>query len=320
MRAIAIAKPGGPETLVLVERPQPEPSRGEVRVKVRAAAVNRADLLQRMGMYPAPADAPPDVPGLEFAGEVEALGPGVERLAVGDRVFGLVGGGSYAEALVTHERAVAKIPQNLSFEEAAAVPEAFVTAYDALVDRGGLRGGDTILVSAAGSGVGTATIQLAHAMGGFVVGTARTADKLERCKPLGLDVGVVPEGGKFAAKIPKPKVIVELVGGAYVAEDLLAIQPLGTIVLVGMLGGNKTELDMGLVMQKRATIVGTMLRSRPIEQKLAAMRAFESNVVPLLARGLVKPIVDAVMPLADAAKAHERMASNAGLGKIVLKV
>jgi NADPH:quinone reductase len=128
MRAIAIAKPGGPETLVLVERPQPEPSRGEVRVKVRAAAVNRADLLQRMGMYPAPADAPPDVPGLEFAGEVEALGPGVERLAVGDRVFGLVGGGSYAEALVTHERAVAKIPQNLSFEEAAAVPEAFVTA------------------------------------------------------------------------------------------------------------------------------------------------------------------------------------------------
>jgi NADPH2:quinone reductase len=320
MRAIAIAKPGGPETLVLVERPQPEPSRGEVRVKVRAAAVNRADLLQRMGMYPAPADAPPDVPGLEFAGEVEALGAGVERLAVGDRVFGLVGGGSYAEALVTHERAVAKIPQNLSFEEAAAVPEAFVTAYDALVDRGGFRGGDTILVSAAGSGVGTATIQLAHALGGFVVGTARTADKLERCKPLGLDVGVVPEGGKFAGKIPKPKVIVELVGGAYVAEDLLAIQPLGTIVLVGMLAGNKTELDMGLVMQKRATIVGTMLRSRPIEQKLAAMRAFESNVVPLLARGLVKPIVDAVMPLADAAKAHERMASNAGLGKIVLKV
>jgi putative PIG3 family NAD(P)H quinone oxidoreductase len=321
MRAIAIAKPGGPETLVLVERGEPRlSSSGEVRVRVRATAVNRADLLQRMGMYPAPADAPRDIPGLEFAGEVEAVGWDVTRLVVGDRVFGLVGGGAYAEYLVTHERALAKIPDNLSFEEAAAVPEAFVTAYDALVERGGFRGGDTILVSAAGSGVGTATIQLGHALGGYVVGTARTADKLERCKPLGLDVGVVPDGTRFAGKVPKPKVIVELVGGAYVAEDLLAIQPLGTIVLVGMLGGNKTELDMGLLMQKRATIVGTMLRSRPIEEKLAAMRMFEANVVPLFAHGRVKPIVETVLPLADAPKAHELMASNSGFGKIVLRV
>lgn len=289
-------------------------------MRVRATAVNRADLLQRMGMYPAPPDVAPDIPGLEFAGEVDAVGPNVERLRVGDRVFGLVGGGSYAEYLVTHERAVAKIPDNLSFEQAAAVPEAFVTAYDALVDRGGFRGGDTILVSAAGSGVGTATIQLGHALGGYVVGTARTADKLERCKPLGLDLGVVPEAGRFAGKVPKANVIVELVGGAYLAEDVLAIQTQGTIVLVGMLGGNKTEVDMGLVMHRRAKIVGTMLRSRPLEEKLAAMRVFEANVVPLFARGLVKPIVETVLPLADAAKAHELMASNSGFGKIVLRV
>src|SRR5580704_9904385 len=258
MRAIAITKPGGPETLLLVERPLPEPSRGEVRVRVRATAVNRADLLQRMGAYPAPADAPADIPGLEFVGEVEALGLGVERIVVGDRVFGLVGGGSYAEAVVSHERALAKIPANLSFEDAAAVPEAFITAYDALVERGKFQGGDTILISAAGSGVGTAAIQLGRALGATVVGTARTQDKLDRCKLLGLDIGVVPDDGRFASKIPAPRVIVELVGGAYLAEDLRAIQPLGTIVLVGLLAGAKTELDMGLLMAKRATIVGTM--------------------------------------------------------------
>src|SRR5262245_48482123 len=163
MRAITITKPGGPEVLTLVERPLPEPQRGEVRVRVRATAVNRADLLQRMGAYPAPADAPPDVPGLEIAGEVDALGPGVERLVVGDRVFGLIGGGGYAEAIVSHERALAKIPAGMSFTDAAAVPEAFVTAHDALVTQAGLRGGETLLVHAVGSGVGTAAIQLGRA-------------------------------------------------------------------------------------------------------------------------------------------------------------
>jgi NADPH:quinone reductase len=319
MRAIAITKPGGPETLVLVERPLPEPSRGEVRVRVRATAVNRADLLQRMGAYPAPADSPRDIPGLEFSGEVEALGNGVERLAIGDRVFGLVGGGAYAEAVVSHERALAKIPDNLSFEQAAAVPEAFITAYDAIVERGGFIGGDALLISACGSGVGTAAIQLGRALGAIVIGTARTQDKLDRCKPLGLDIGVVPdEGGRFAHKMPAPKVIVELVGGAYVNEDLRAIQTLGRIALVGLLAGAKSELELGLLMHKRATIVGTMLRARPLEQKISAMRTFETNVVPLLAKGAIAPIVDAVMPLADAPKAHERMASNAGMGKIVL--
>ena len=320
MRAIVITKPGGPEVLALVERPQPEPARGEVRVRVRATAVNRADLLQRMGHYPAPVDAPPDIPGLEIAGEVDKLGEGVERLKLGDRVFGLVGGGGYAEYVVTHERALARIPDGLGFEDAAAVPEAFITAHDAMITQAGLKMGEVMLVSAAGSGVGTAAIQLAHAMGATTVGTARTQDKLERCKALGLDVGVVPADGKFADRVPAPAVVIELVGGNYLAEDLRCVQPLGRIVLVGLLAGRKQELDLGSVLGKRVRIFGTVLRARPLEEKIAATRAFETQVVPLLARGAIKPIVDRVVPLADAAAAHEHMASNQGFGKIVLAV
>ena len=323
MRAIAITKPGGPDVLRVVERPLPEPSRGEVRVRVRATAVNRADLLQRMGAYPAPADSPADIPGLEIAGEVDAVGPGVERLAIGDRVFGLVGGGGYAEAVVSHERALAMIPEALSFEHAAAVPEAFITAYDAIVTQAQLRGGETLLVHAAGSGVGTAAVQLGRALGAHVIGTARTADKLERAKPLGLAAGVVTANGKFAGEVRRhgePAVILELVGGNYLDEDLKAIQTLGRIVLVGLLAGRSTQLDLGHVLTKRVRIFGTVLRARPLEEKLAAMRIFEREVVPLVARGLVQPVIDTVMDLDAAAAAHERMASNAGFGKIVLRV
>jgi putative PIG3 family NAD(P)H quinone oxidoreductase len=324
MRAIAITKPGGPEVLALVERPAPEPSRGEVRIRVRATAVNRADLLQRMGAYPAPADSPPDIPGLEFAGEVDALGPGVERLAVGDRVFGLAGGGGYAEQLVAHERAVARIPDGMSFEHAAAVPEAFITAHDAIVAQGHLAGGDTLLVHAVGSGVGTAAVQLGRALGCFVIGTARTPDKLERAKPLGLSAGVVAEGARFAdgvrAHAPDgATVVLELVGGGYVDEDLRCTRPLGRIVLVGLLAGARHEIDLALVLRKRLRIMGTVLRARPLEEKIAAMRAFEAHVVPMLARGLIAPVVDTVMDLDQAGAAHARMASNAGFGKIVLR-
>jgi putative PIG3 family NAD(P)H quinone oxidoreductase len=324
MRAITITKPGGPEVLSLVERPDPEPSRGEVRVRVRGTAVNRADLLQRMGAYPAPADSPPDIPGLEIAGEVEALGPGVERLKIGDRVFGLVGGGGYATAVVSHERALAKIPDGMSFEDAAAVPEAFITAHDAIVTQAGLTSGETLLVHAAGSGVGTAAVQLGRAIGARVIGTARTQDKLDRARELGLDVGIVPASGAFAdaVKVAAPdgaQVVLELVGGNYLAEDLRCTTTLGRIVLVGLMAGVKSELELGLILRKRLRVLGTVLRARPLEEKIAAMRAFEAQVVPLFARGLVKPIIDTVMPLADAARAHERMASNAGFGKIVLR-
>lgn len=323
MRAIAISKPGGPDVLALVERPDPEPSRGEVRVRVRATAVNRADLLQRMGAYPAPADSPPDIPGLEIAGEVAAIGPGVERLQVGDRVFGLVGGGGYADAVVSHERALARIPDGMTFEDAAAVPEAFITAYDAIVTQGRLGTGETLLVHAAGSGVGTAAIQIGRALGCRVIGTARTQDKLDRARALGLDTGIVPVNGTFADAVRATApagvdVVAELVGGGYLAEDIRCVATLGRIVLVGLMAGTKTEVDLGLVLRKRARIFGTVLRARPLEEKIAAMRIFEAHVVPLFARGMLKPIVDTVLPLADAARAHERMASNAGFGKIVL--
>jgi NADPH:quinone reductase-like Zn-dependent oxidoreductase len=276
-----------------------------------------------MGAYPAPPDAPADIPGLELAGEVDAVGPDVSRLAAGDRVFGLVGGGAYAEAVVTHERALARIPDGLSFEEAAAVPEAFVTAHDAIVGQAGLAGGECLLVHAVGSGVGTAAVQLGRALGAFVIGTARTADKLERARALGLDAGVVPDGGRVAdavKKIAEPAVVLELVGGGFVAEDLRCVRPLGRIVVVGLMAGARQEVDLGLRMTRRARLLGTVLRSRPLEEKLAAMRAFEDRVVPLLARGKLAPVIDEVMPLGDAARAHARMASNAGFGKIVLRV
>jgi NADPH2:quinone reductase len=323
MKAIVITKPGGPDVLALVDRPLPEPSRGEVRVRIRATAINRADLLQRMGAYPAPADAPQDIPGLEFAGEVDALGPGVERLKIGDRVFGLAGGGAYAEAVVAHERAVARMPEGLSFENAAAVPEAFITAHDAVVGQAGLRGGETLLVHAVGSGVGTAAVQLGRALGVYVIGTARTADKLERATALGMNAGVLVEGGKFADAVRKhgePGVVLELIGGGYVDEDIRAVQVLGRIVLVGLLAGGRSEVDLAGILRKRIRVFGTVLRARPLEEKIAAMRTFEAQVVPLLQRGLIAPVIDTVMDLDAAAAAHQRMASNAGFGKIVLRV
>jgi len=286
-----------------------------------ADAVNRADLLQRIGGYAAPPDAPADIPGLELAGEVDALGDGVQRWKVGDRVFGLAGGGGYAEAIVAHERALAAIPEGVSFEHAAAIPEAFITAHDAIVAQACITAGETLLVHAVGSGVGTAAAQLGRALGAFVIGTARTADKLARAKPLGMDEGVVAEGGKFAdavKSISAPHVVLELVGGAYLNEDLRCVRTQGRIVLVGLMAGARTELELGLVLTKRVRILGTVLRARPLEQKIAAMRAFEEQVVPLLARGKIRPVIDCVMPLAKAAAAHSRMASNDSFGKIVL--
>ncbi|MEO8704633.1 MAG: NAD(P)H-quinone oxidoreductase [Kofleriaceae bacterium] len=325
MKAIAISRFGGPEVLAVVERPLPEPARGEVRVRIRATAINRADLLQRMGSYPAPADAPPDIPGLEIAGEVAALGPGVERWKVGDRVFGLVGGGGYAEAIVAHERALARIPDGLTFDQAAAIPEAFITAHDAIVGQAGLAGGESLLVHAVGSGVGTAAVQLGRALGALVIGTARSADKLERAKSLGLDVGIVAETPVFADAVKRADpngaaVTLELVGGKYLDEDLRAAALLGRIALVGLLAGARTELDLGLVLRKRLRVLGTVLRARPLEEKLAVMRTFEARVVPLFERGKLVPVIDLVLPLDQAAEAHARMASNAGFGKIVLSV
>ncbi len=326
MRAIVITEFGGPEVLLLRDVSSPVPSRGEVRVRVRATALNRADLLQRMGAYPAPPDAPKDIPGLELAGEVAELGEGVTELAVGDRVFGLVGGGAYAEEIVAHARTLAKIPDGMSFTDAAAIPEAFITAYDAMVTQARLSSGETVLVNAVGSGVGTAAVQLARAIGARSIGTARTADKLERARALGMNEGVVATNGKFADEVRRVAgergvdVVLELVGGSYIEEDIACVALRGRIVLVGMMAGTRADVDLAGVLRKRVTIVGTMLRSRPLEEKIAAAQVFARHIVPLFASGVLKPVVDRVMPLDLAAQAHAQLAANEGFGKIVLSV
>jgi NADPH2:quinone reductase len=326
MHAIVIARPGGPEVLELREVPTPAPSHDEVRVRVRATAVNRADLLQRLGVYPAPPGSPADIPGLEIAGEVDAVGKDVTELAPGDRVFGLVGGGGYAEYVTVHARALARMPEGMPFTDAGAAPEAFVTAWDAMMDQARLAAGESVLIHAAGSGVGTAAIQIARAIGARTLGTARTEDKLSRARALGLGDGIVVEGGKFSDEVRTRTggrgvdVVLELVGGAYVAEDLTCLAPRGRIVVVGAMAGAQADLNLGVLMHKRAEIRGTMLRSRPLEEKILAARAFERHVVPLFASGALKPIVDRVLPLARAGDAHRLMQSNETFGKVVLEI
>jgi NADPH2:quinone reductase len=326
MKAIVIGRFGGPEVLELREVAEPAPARGEVRVRVRATAVNRADLLQRAGAYPAPPDAPQDIPGIEFAGEIDAIGEGVADLAPGDRVFGLCGGGAYAEALVVHGRALARIPDGLSFTDAAAVPEAFITAWDAMVAQARLGAGERVLIHAAGSGVGTAAVQIARAVGARSVGTARTRGKLEQARALGLDDAVLVEGGGFAAAVMAATgghgadVVLELVGGAYLGEDLACVAPRARIVLVGLLAGARAELDLARMLHKRVQVIGTVLRSRPLEEKIVAAQQLARHLAPLFARGALRPVVDRVLPLAQAAAAHAHVASNAGFGKVVLAV
>jgi putative PIG3 family NAD(P)H quinone oxidoreductase len=324
MRAVVISQFGPPEVLRVEERPPPEPSRGEVRVRVRATAVNRADLLQRAGRYPPPPGVPVDVPGLEFAGEIETLGPDTEGWKVGDRVFGLVAGGAYAENVIVHGRTLARIPDRLTFIEAAAVPEAFITAYDAMVDQARLSAGETVLISAVGSGVGTAAVQLARALGARALGTSRTGDKLERARALGLAQGILAQEGTFAREVLEATngggvdVILELVGANYLAEDLACIAPRGRLVVVGLVGGAKAQVDLGVVLSKRLELRGTTLRARPLEEKIAAAQSFARHVVPLLELGVVAPVVDRVLPLASAVEAHRYVSANEGFGKVVL--
>ena len=326
MRAIVIREPGGPEVLEIRDVPRPEPSRGEVRVKVGATAVNRADLLQRMGTYPAPPGSPSDIPGLEVAGEVDAVGADVTELSQGDRVMGLVGGGGYAEFVVAHARTLSRMPGGMSFADAAAIPEAFLTAWDAIVAQARLSSGETVLVHAAGSGVGTAGVQIARAIGARPIGTLRTPQKLGRARELGLVEGIVVEGAKFADEVLARTagrgvdVVLELVGGAYVAQDLLCLAHRGRIVVVGTMGGGRVDLDLTLLMRKRAELRGTMLRSRPLEEKIVAGQALQRHLVPLFESGALRPVVDRVLPLSRAADAHRLMQNNDAFGKLVLEV
>ncbi|MFO0591202.1 MAG: NAD(P)H-quinone oxidoreductase [Polyangiaceae bacterium] len=326
MRAIVIREAGGPEVLTLTELPDLVPPFGHVRVAVRYVGVNRADLLQRMGVYPAPPGVPPNIPGLEYSGVVDAVGDGVTRFRVGDRVLGLVGGGAYAEQIVAHEGEVARLPDAIDDRTAAGVPEAFVTAYDAIVTRGRLAPGESVLIHAAGSGVGTAAIQIAKSLGCKVIATSRTADKLARCKELGADVTLVVEKATFADAVRDATngrgadVILELAGGAYVGEDVHAAAVLGRILVVGLTAGARSEIPLGALLARRATITGTVLRSRPLAEKIAAAEMLERNVVPLVAAGRMAPVIDREWPLDRAGEAHAYVASNASFGKVLLAV
>jgi NADPH2:quinone reductase len=327
MRAIVIARFGGPDVLELREVPRPVPGLHEVLVRVHAAALNRADILQREGRYPAPPGAPADIPGLEFAGEVALAGPGAARWPVGARVFGIVGGGAYAEYLTVHEDAIAPVPSTLGWIAAASVPEAFITAHDAL-RQAEMRVGDLVLIHAVGSGVGLAAVQLVRAMGGIAIGTARHEAKLEAARALGMVSGMVvgPAPADFGAALAEAtggggvNVVLDLLGGSYTAASVSAMAPRGRLILIGTLAGPRTDLPLHPVLRGRLTIKGTVLRARSLEEKIAATRAFEQEVVPMLERGTLKSVVDSTFPLDEAGAAHERMASNATVGKVVLRV
>jgi putative PIG3 family NAD(P)H quinone oxidoreductase len=324
MKAVIITRPGGAEVLEIQERPSPEPGPGEVRVQIRASALNRADILQREGNYPVPRGAPADISGLEYAGEVHAVGESVTLWKSGDRVMGIVGGGGHAEFVCVHEREAMPIPKRMSWEDAAAIPEAFLTAHDALFNRLKLQTGETLLIHAVASGVGTAGFQLARVAGATVVGTARSPSKLERAKALGLDIAIDATRDWVApveAAIGEERVnaVMDLVGGGYLEGNLRVMALRGRIVIVGLTGGTAAQLNMAVLLRKRVTIVGTVLRARPLEEKIALASDFSESVVPLFETGLIKPVVDRVLSFAEIRAAHELMESNETFGKIVLR-
>lgn len=328
MRAVVIKGHGGVENLEVREVARPRAVGDRVLVRVRAAALNRADLLQRRGLYPAPAGVVQDVPGLEFAGEVAECGEEARAWKVGERVFGITAGGAQAEYVSVPESALARAPGNLSWTEAAAVPEAFITAHDALFTQGHLTIGERVVIHAAGSGVGLAAVQLSRASGAQVFGTARTSAKLERARELGLEEAITVAGDpqEFADAVRARTngagvdLILDLVGASYLAANLDALAVFGRLILVGTMAGATAQLDFSRVMSKRLTLRGTVLRGRSTEEKARAVRLFAAQVVPLLARATVRPTVDSIFSLADVRAAHARMEANENFGKIVLKV
>jgi NADPH2:quinone reductase len=328
MKAAVITRPGGPEVLEIRDVPRPLPREHEVLVRVRASALNRADLLQREGRYPAPPGAPAAIPGLEIAGEVVDIGGGVTRWSVGDRVFGIVGGGGNAEFVATHERELARIPVSLSWENAAAIPEAFITAHDALITQAAMRAGESVLIHAVGSGVGLAAVQLVRAFDGRAYGTARTADKIDRASHFGLVEGLVITGDPSAVVATSRAwtnergidVVLDLVGGPYLAASVNTAAPLGRIILIGLMGGRSATLDLGAILNRRLTIRGTVLRTRSGLEKAEATAAFERDVLPLLTEQKVHPVVDRVLPLEEIREAHTLLQSNSTFGKVVLRI
>jgi NADPH2:quinone reductase len=326
MQAAWISRYGGPDVLEVrsVGRPQIAPD--QVLVRVRASALNRADLLQRQGKYPPPPGFPPEIPGIEFAGEVAEAGSGVTAWKPGDRVFGLLGGGAHAEYVVTHERLLAAIPENLDWAQAAAVPEAFITAHDALWIQARLRPAESVLITAVGSGVGLAAVQLCRALQAVPFGTSRTLDKITQAKTFGLEAGLAVREN-FDELVAAAEhwtgrkginVVLDLVGGPYAKVCQRLMAPKGRMMLVGTVAGGSFEVDSRQVMGKRLEIRGTVLRARSLEEKIQVTQAFAAEVVPLLASGVLRATIDSKFPLAEIAKAHARLESNETFGKVVV--
>lgn len=325
MRAVVITRAGPPDVLEIQERPLPEPGPAQIRVRIHTSALNRADLLQRRGGYAAPPGSPSDIAGLEYAGEVDAVGPGAGLWAVGSRVMGITGGGGHAEYICVHEREAMRVPHNLSWREAGAVPEAFLTAYDALFRQLDVQMGDRLLIHAVGSGVGTAAVQLARAASVRTVGTSRTEAKLRRALELGLDVAVDSTQSDWRDRVEAAtegqgvSAVLDLIGGQYVEDDLRVLAPRGRAIIVGTVAGSTASLDLGLLLRKRLSLFGTVLRSRPLEEKIALAREFSDSVLPLLASGRVGAVVDRSYPFEEIRRAHAQMEANESFGKIVLE-
>lgn len=324
MKAIVMRGPGGPEVLELCEVPRPDPGPGEVRVRVAASGLNRADLSQRMGRYPAPPGSPQDILGLELAGTVDALGEGVRGLALGDPVMGILGGGGYAEYALSPHETLVPVPAGMSPVTAGAIPEVFMTAYDAAFMQERLKAGETLLVHAIGSGVGTAALQLARRAGATVVGTSRTQDKLERAKELGLEHGVVADEGWPERVLALTggrgvDVILDLVGGAYLAGNQRVIAERGRHIVVGVPAGSEATLSLRALMGRRASIRGTVLRARSVAEKGAVAAAFVRDVLGGFESEDLVPVIDHVFPADEVAEAHRLMESNQSFGKILLE-
>jgi NADPH2:quinone reductase len=323
MTAIAIRAPGGPEMLVPEQRALPQPAAGEVLVKVAAAGVNRPDVVQRQGHYPPPKGAT-DIPGLEIAGEVVALGQGATRWKLGDQVMALVVGGGYAEYCPAHESHCLPVPARLSIVEAAAIPETFFTVWHNIFERGRLAAGETLLVHGGSSGIGTVAIQLAKAFGAKVVTTAGSAEKCAACRKLGADVAVNYRSEDFVAATKAATagkgadVVLDMVGGDYIGRNYEAAAIDGRIVQIAFLGSSKATVDFTRLMLKRLTHTGSTLRARSVPDKAAIARAVEDRVLPLIAAGKVRPLIDSTFPLREAAAAHAKMEASTHIGKIVL--
>lgn len=325
--AVVFRGAGGPEVVTMDSTEVRDPGPGEIQIEIAAAAVNRADLLQRRGFYPAPAGWPADVPGLELSGTVVARGPGATRWSDGDRVMAITGGGAMARRITLHEREVVPVPANLDLVAAAAIPEVFFTAWDALVRQARLGAGETVLVHSAASGVGTAALQIARVVGARPIGTSRSADKAPALVALGVaaeDVLAVPDK-VFAPAVAERTggrgvdVILDGVGAAYFEENIRAAAVRGRIVLLGTLGGGSGTAPITMMLAKRLTIIGTVLRARPLEEKIALAQDATAHIVPLFERGALKPVIDQILPMTDVALAHRRMEQNQNVGKIVLR-